>query len=151
MCPQSWAKENAQNVVFILECSRCGTVWSSCHLWKVDGESNLTELNKPDGFCRGFDIQFHGRPPCGEIWETTATATKNLKIKPSKTHLGQVVDQASIHTDPANVKAMQEVATPTCIGDIRTVLGYTKYYRYFISEYAELAALYVLPKKKSSR
>lgn len=75
-----------------------------------------------------------------------------MKIKPSKTHLGQVVDQASIHTDPANFKAMQEVATPTFIGDIRTVLGYTKYYRYFISEYAELAAtLYVLPKKKSSR
>ena len=111
----------------------------------------MTELKKPGGISRGYDIQFNGRPPCGEIGENTSTTTNNLKIKPSKTHLSHVVDQARIHTDPANVKAMQEVTTPTCIGDIRTILGYTKYYRYFISEYAEIAApMYVLQKKKAA-
>ena len=83
----------------------------------------------------------------------------NLKIKPSKTHLmqkkveflGHVVDENGIHTDPAKVKAMQEVVSPKCIGDLRTFLGFTGYYRKFISDYADIAApLYDLLKKKTA-
>ena len=63
--------------------------------------------------------------------------------------LGHVVDENGIHTDPAKVKAMQEVVSPKCIGDLRTSLGFTEYYRKFISDHADIAApLYDLLKKK---
>ena len=83
----------------------------------------------------------------------------NLKIKPSKTHLmqseveflGHIVNEQGIHTDPAKVKAVQEVPSPTSIGELRSFLGFTGYYRKFIAEYAEVAApLYNLLKKKTA-
>ena len=70
----------------------------------------------------------------------------NLKIKPKKTfifqkqveYLGHVVDEQGIHTDPKKIEAIQKICSPKTIGDLRTFLGMTGYYRRFIPNYGEV-------------
>ena len=71
----------------------------------------------------------------------------NLKLKPSKcmlfrmkvTHIGYVVSEASIETDPTNIEAIRSWPTPKTTKDVRRFLGFTGYYSRFIKGFAALA------------
>ena len=59
-----------------------------------------------------------------------------LKCKPSKceffrqelTYLGHVVSKEGIQTDPKKVKAIPKCPIPTNLTEVRSFLGFTKYY-----------------------
>lgn len=68
----------------------------------------------------------------------------NLRVKPSKceffkssvTYLGHVVSAQGIATDPNKLSAVQNWPTPTNIKTLRQFLGFTGYYRKYVSRYA---------------
>ena len=70
----------------------------------------------------------------------------NLKIKPNKTHLFQkkveyvwhIVDEHVTHTDPKKIEAIQGMASPKNIQELRSFLGLTGYYRRFIPNYGDM-------------
>ena len=71
----------------------------------------------------------------------------NLKLKPSKCKLfresvdmlGHVISANGISTDPAKTKIVQNWREPRNIGELRTFIGMTSYYRKFIRNYSEKA------------
>lgn len=71
----------------------------------------------------------------------------NLKLKASKceffkskvTYFGHIVSQEGIQTDPEKTEAIRIWPVPKSVKDIRSFLGFTGYYRRFISNYARIA------------
>ena len=79
-----------------------------------------------------------------------------LRLKPGKCklareqveYLGYVVSSSGISADPTKVSAVQGFPTPTELKALRTFLGLTLYYRYFIPCYSSIAqSLYHLTRK----
>ena len=70
-----------------------------------------------------------------------------LKLKPSKceffkqelTYLGHVVSKSGIQANPKKVKAISKWPVATNVTEVRSFLGFTKYYQRFIKKYAQVA------------
>ena len=70
----------------------------------------------------------------------------NLKLKASKcefllsevSYLGHVVSEDGIKADPAKVEAVKNWPTPKTIKEVRSFLGFARYYRKFISNFASI-------------
>ena len=80
----------------------------------------------------------------------------NLKLGPNKCHLfqtsvtylGHKVSKDGIATDPAKVEAVKDWPTPENVSDVRSWIGFTSYFRRFISGYSEIQKpLYALTEK----
>ena len=66
----------------------------------------------------------------------------NLTIKPSKCHLGGrevSVGKGQIKVQPDKVRAIKEYPRPKSKKDVRSVLGFPRYYRKHIKNFSELA------------
>lgn len=71
----------------------------------------------------------------------------NLKLKPSKCHffkekvkyLGHVVSINGVETDPDKISTLKDWPVPKNLDDVRKFLGFTGYYRRFVSGYAKIA------------
>ena len=80
----------------------------------------------------------------------------NLKLKPKKCklfqksvlYLGHVVTPDGIATDPEKIGDIEEWRRPTCIKEVRQLLGLASYYRRYVQGFCEIAKpLYNLTKK----
>ena len=89
-----------------------------------------------------------------EVLERLRSA--NLKLGPNKCHLfqtsvtylGHKVSKDGIATDPAKVEAVKDWPTPENVSDVRSWIGFTSYFRRFISGYSEIQKpLYALTEK----
>ena len=82
-----------------------------------------------------------------------------LKLKPSKCQLlqsqvkflGHVISSEGVLPDPANVKKIQEWATPRTVKQVRAFLGMGNYYRRFIKSYSKIAKPLIDLTKKDRR
>ena len=82
----------------------------------------------------------------------------NLRVKLSKckiaaqqvAFLGHVISKSGIQPDPAKIAAVQQIARPQTIKDIRSFLGLAGYYRKFIPGFATVAAPLVRLTEKTS-
>ena len=71
----------------------------------------------------------------------------DLYLKPKKClfeqdeidFLGVIIGKGTVRMDPAKVKAMQKWPTPKTVTEVRSFLGFTGYYRYFIQNYSAIA------------
>ena len=74
-------------------------------------------------------------------------AKAGLKLKPSKcefvkskiTYLGHIVLAAGIETDPKKIEAVRNWTIPKTMTDVRSFLGFTNHYRWFIQGYVKVA------------
>ena len=57
----------------------------------------------------------------------------------STVYLGHVVSARGIEPEPAKIKAVQEIAPPTSVKEIRMFLGFVGYYRRFINNFSAVA------------
>ena len=72
--------------------------------------------------------------------------TTGLKVKQSKCHwfveevqyLGHMISGGGIAPLPDKVTAMQDMTRPTTVTGVKSVLGFTNYYRKFIPRYADI-------------
>eukprot|EP00117_Sycon_ciliatum_P030790 scpid39474/ scgid4420/ Retrovirus-related Pol polyprotein from transposon 297; Protease; Reverse transcriptase; Endonuclease len=71
----------------------------------------------------------------------------NLRLKPSKcflfrekvNFLGHVVTADGVQTDPAKIRDIEQWPTIRTVGQLRTFLGFSGYYRRFVRDYASIA------------
>ena len=54
--------------------------------------------------------------------------------------LGHVISKAGISIDPSKVEAVVDWARPTSVSEIRSFLGLTDYYRWFVEGFFRIAA-----------
>ena len=70
--------------------------------------------------------------------------------QPSVAFLGHVITAAGLAVDPRKTEAIDRLARPTTVPDVRRIMGMFGYYRPFVPHFAELAApLHALTKKHS--
>lgn len=84
----------------------------------------------------------------------------NLTISPKKSlfcykrlkFLGHIIDENGISLDPSRIEAMVNYPEPTCVKDVRRVLGMAGWYRRFIRDFAAITTPMseTLKKKKCS-
>ena len=83
----------------------------------------------------------------------------NLRVKASKccfgadkvSYLGHIVSAEGVHTDPAKIKAVTQIAPPETVEQVRSFLGLVGYYRRFIPNFSSLSAPLVALTKKGSK
>ena len=71
----------------------------------------------------------------------------DLKLKPTKcdlfrqqiNYLGHVVSKEGVSTDPDKIKAVIEWPQPTTVTQVRSFLGFVRYYRRFIPNFSKVA------------
>ena len=71
-----------------------------------------------------------------------------LKVKASKCsfgadqvlYLGHTISSTGVHTDPAKIKAIQNLPAPINVENLRSFLGLAGYYRRFIPHFSSVAA-----------
>ena len=73
---------------------------------------------------------------CGVALKPTKCVMGQNEVK----FLGHVVSENKIAPDPRKVEAVRNWPTPTSIGDVRTFLGLTGYYRRYVRSYSIIAA-----------
>lgn len=81
-----------------------------------------------------------------------ALQAAGLTLKPSKVqfgqkeieYLGHVISAKGISVSTDRIQAITQLPTPTCIKDLRSVLGMVNFVRRFIKDYAEITAPLVL-------
>lgn len=50
------------------------------------------------------------------------------------------ISKEGVHTDPAKLKAVQNIPAPTNVEKLRSLLGLASYYRRFIPQFSSVAA-----------
>lgn len=83
----------------------------------------------------------------------------NLTISPKKSQfcykrlkfLGHIIDENGISLDPSRIEAMVNFPEPTCIKEVRRVLGMAGWYRRFIRDFAEITTPMSETLKKKNR
>ena len=77
-----------------------------------------------------------------------ALQAAGLTLKPSKirfgpkqvSYLGHVISADGISVGQDRIQAINDLPTPTCIKDLRSVLGMVNFVRRFIKDYADITA-----------
>ena len=85
-----------------------------------------------------------------------ALQAAGLTLKPSKVafgpksieYLGHIISKDGVSVGEDRIDAIQKLPTPTCIKDLRSVLGVVNFVRRFIPDYAEVTAPLVELTKK---
>ena len=80
--------------------------------------------------------------------EYVAFQAAGLTLKTSKlvfgpksvVYLGHAISDEGVAVGEDRIKALQELLTPTCIEDLRSVLGVMNFVRRFVPNYAEITA-----------
>ena len=97
------------------------------------------------------DVIVFSRTPEEHVFRLRAVLEKlkqgGLKLKASKceflrqvlTYLGHVVSKDGIQTDLKKVEAIHKWPIPTNMTEVRSFLGFTNYYQWFIMKYAQVA------------
>ena len=114
-------------------------------------------INKAIGHCSDFaanyldDIIVFSRTAEGHMEHLekvfNALQAADLKIKVSKceffmkhvSYLGFLIGETGIHCDRSKVEAINKIATPTSIEEVRQFNGMCSYYRKFISHYSNIS------------
>lgn len=81
----------------------------------------------------------------------TVSVDKCQFCKPEMKYLGYVVDCNGLHVDPDKVKAMLEIPTPTCVRDVRSIVGTFSWYRKFVPEFSSIIAPMTALLRKNSK
>ncbi|BHF82042.1 hypothetical protein SprV_0802517800 [Sparganum proliferum] len=71
----------------------------------------------------------------------TLNPSKCVLIRPRVKFLGHVVSATGVETDVDKVRQIREWPTPSDVTEVRSFLGLTSYYRRFIKDYTNIAAL----------
>jgi len=77
----------------------------------------------------------------------TKLLLNNLYLKPEKCvfeqqkieFLGVILQNGMIHMDPAKTQGVADWPRPTNVTEVRSFLGFTGFYRYFIPNYSKIA------------
>ena len=105
------------------------------------------------GFVRCFidDLIVYSRTPEDHVKHVTAVIKMleacNLRFHPSKSvfmtesveYLGHFVGPYGLSPAAAKVKAIQDMPTPTCVEDVRSVMGLFQYYMRYVPDFAAIA------------
>ena len=95
-------------------------MWMTCLVHTPDWDSDLSALKK----------LFTRFEECGVALKPTKCVMGQSEVK----FLGHVVSANKIAPDPKKVEAVRNWPTPTPIGDVRTFLGLTGYYRRYVKK-----------------
>src|SRR5712672_3412896 len=64
--------------------------------------------------------------------------------------LGVILQHGTIHMDPAKTQGVADWPQPTTVTDVRSFLGFTGFYRYFIPNYSKIAKPLLLLTRKDT-
>lgn len=70
----------------------------------------------------------------------TVSREKCQFCRPELRYLGYVVDSHGLHVDPEKIKAILDMPPPTCVTEMRRILGLASWYRRFIPNFSTLTA-----------
>lgn len=68
----------------------------------------------------------------------TVSLEKCQYCKPELIYLGYKIDKNGLHVDPSKVKAMLDIPIPTCVSEVRRVVGTFSWYRRFIPNFSSI-------------
>jgi len=88
----------------------------------------------------------------------TKLAGYDLFLKPEKCvfeqkrieFLGVILQHGTIHMDPTKTQGVADWPRPTNVTDVRSFLGFTGFYRYFIPNYSKIAKPLLLLTRKDT-
>lgn len=81
----------------------------------------------------------------------TVSLEKCQYCKPELIYLGYKIDKNGLHVDPSKVKAMLDIPIPTCVSEVRRVVGTFSWYRRFIPNFSSIISPLTSLLKKGSK
>jgi hypothetical protein len=74
-----------------------------------------------------------------ECWTSTLNLRKCTFHAPHMDYLGVILEKGITHMDPVKIAGIKNWPMPTKVKDIRSFLGFCKFYRPFIRGFAHIA------------